>query len=139
VGLTLSHTRAHLYRAVLEGIAYGFAHHQRVLAELGCTFSRARVTKGGARSELWPQVTADVLGIPLERIAHHPCSSLGAAFVAGMGVGSFADWGEIERYLTVEHVTQPDPEAHERYQQLVALYLDLYPTLQPTFNRLARL
>ena len=49
----------------------------------------------------WPQITSDVLGIPLEHIADHPGSSLGAAFVAGMGTGVFKDWGEIDQFLEV--------------------------------------
>ena len=56
-----------------------------------------------------------------------------------MGVGAFKDWSEIERYLTVESVTEPNPEAHARYQALFEVYLDLYPTLRPTFGRLAEL
>ena len=62
LGVALTHTRAHVYRAILEGIAYGFRHHLAVLAERGLTATRARVTNGGARSALWKQVTADVLG-----------------------------------------------------------------------------
>lgn len=136
VGLTLGHTRAHVYRAVLEGIAYGFQHHLRVLAERGLTATRARVTNGGARSTLWKQITADVLGVRLEQIARHPGSSLGAAFVAGMGVGAFRDWGEIERYIEIAAVVEPDPERHVRYQGLFALYREIYEALKDKYPRL---
>jgi len=139
VGLTLSHTRAHIYRAILEGIAYGFYHHLQVLAERGLTASRARVTNGGARSTLWRQITADVLGLPLEQIAHHPGSSLGAAFVAGMGVGAFHEWGEIERYITISAITDPDWESHNRYNQMFRLYREVYEALKDKFPMLIRL
>ena len=86
----------------------------------------ARVANGGARSELWRQVTADVLGIPLEQTARHPGSSLGVAFVAGMGVGAFDDWREIERYMEVAGVTEPDMANHDRYRRLYALYREVY-------------
>lgn len=135
-GLTLRHTRAHLYRAVLEGISYGFYHHLEVLRERGLGFRKVRVTNGGARSQLWRQITADVLGLTLEQIAHHPGSSLGGAFVAGMGVGAFGDWGEIERYITVAGVTRPDQANHERYQKLFGLYRELYESLKDKFPRL---
>lgn len=138
-GLTLSHTRAHIYRAILEGIAYGFFHHLQVLAERGLTASRARVTNGGARSALWRQITADVVGLPLEQIAHHPGSSLGAAFVAGMGVGAFQAWEEIERFITISTVTHPNLEAHERYSQLFRLYRELYEDLKDKFPVLNRI
>ncbi len=136
IGLTLSHTRAHVYRAVLEGIAYGFRHHLAVLAEHGYAPSRARVTNGGAHSLLWRQVTADVLGIRLEQIARHPGSSLGAAFVAGMGMGAFKSWSEIERYIQVAAVTEPDLEKHARYEQLFRVYLDTYQALKGLYPRL---
>ncbi|MCP5156180.1 MAG: FGGY-family carbohydrate kinase [Ectothiorhodospiraceae bacterium] len=126
VGLTLSHTRGHVMRAVLEGIAYGFAHHLEVLAECGVRPPRARVTNGGARSTLWKQVTADVLGIPLEVVAGHPGSSLGAAFVAGKGVGVFAEWAEIERFVRIAHTVEPDRECQDRYRALYRVYRELY-------------
>jgi xylulokinase len=132
-GLTLSHTRAHVYRAALEGIAYGFRHHLEVLAERGLIATRARVTNGGARSKLWKQVTADVLGIPLEEVAEHPGSSLGAAFVAGRGVGVFRDWGEIERFVHIANIVEPDTNAHERYRQLFAVYRQLYECLKSQY------
>lgn len=137
LGLTLTHRRAHLYRAILEGISFGFYHHLQVLAERGFTASHARVTNGGARSRLWKQITADVLGIPLEQIAHHPGSSLGAAFVAGMGVGAFQDWSEIERYITIEAVTEPILSHHTRYQELFGLYRQAYERLKDLFPALA--
>ena len=138
-GLTLSHSRAHMFRSVLEGIAYGFKHHLAVFAEKGLTATRARVTNGGARSNLWKQITADVLGLPLEHVARHPGSSLGAAFVAGMGVGVFRKWEEIEKFIEIDTVVHPDPVNHARYRQLFAIYLELYVSLKDKFARLAEM
>lgn len=134
-GLTLSHTRGHIYRAILEGISYGFRHHLVVLNERGLAVRRARVANGGARSPLWKQVTADVLGIPLEHIARHPGSSLGVAFVAGMGIGMFSSWNDIERFIEIDSTVEPNPTAHDRYNELFALYLDLYSRLKDLFPR----
>ncbi|WP_298981229.1 FGGY-family carbohydrate kinase [Caldilinea sp.] len=139
VGLTLSHTRAHLFRAILEGIGYGFCHHLEVLAERGLRATRARVTNGGARSMLWKQITADVLGLPLEQIARHPGSSLGAAFVAGMGVGAFRRWEEIERYIQIEGVVEPNLTNHARYREFFHLYRAIYEALKDVYPRLAGL
>ncbi len=135
-GLTLGHTRAHVYRAILEGISFGFLHHMEVLDELGFHATKARVTNGGARSHLWKQVTADVLGLPLEQVADHPGSSLGAAFVAGMGVGLFADWVEIEQFIEVSGVVEPDPDAHQMYRQLFLIYRRLYDAVRDEFPAL---
>lgn len=136
-GLTLTHTRAHIYRAILEGISYGFYHHLQVLSERGLHVKRTRISNGGARSVLWRQITADVLGLSLELIAHHPGSSLGAAFVAGMGVGIFQNWGEIERYITIQAVVEPRPEYQERYRHLFAIYRQIYENLKEQFLKLS--
>jgi xylulokinase len=125
-GLTLSHTRAHVYRAILEGISFGFRHHLVVLAERGLEADKARVTNGGARSRLWKQITADVLNLPLEEITHHPGSSLGAAFIAGKGVGVFRQWDEIDRFVDVAATVEPDPSAHALYGALFEIYRELY-------------
>ena len=135
-GLDLSHTRAHVYRAVLEGIAYGFRHHLEVLAERGLKASRARVTNGGARSRLWKQITADVIGLPLEQVADHPGSSLGAAFVAGMGAGVFDDWSQIERFIRISQTVAPNRVAHERYRKFFGIYRALYRDLKDRFAEL---
>jgi xylulokinase len=138
VGLTLTHTAAHVYRAVLEGISYGFYHHLQVLAENGMTPTYARCANGGARSVLWKQVTSDVLGIRLEQVADHPGSSLGSAFCAGMGIGAFTRWDEIERYIRIATINEPDPANHARYQKMFVLYREIYEALKDKFPRLAQ-
>ncbi len=137
IGLTLSHTRAHIFRAVLEGISFGFRHHLLVLAEHGFHPRSARLTNGGAHSTLWRQITADVLGISLESIAAHPGSSLGAAFVAGKGIGVFSSWGEIEQFITVSDLTAPNPHHTARYAQLFEVYLSTYRNLRSIYPHLA--
>jgi xylulokinase len=139
VGLTLAHTPVHVYRAVLEGISYGFYHHMAIFAEHGLSPTKARCTNGGARSALWKQITADVLGIQLEQVADHPGSSLGAAFCAGIGVGAFNSWDEIERYIKISTITQPDMKNHIRYQMLFELYREIYESLKDKFPHLAEI
>lgn len=137
-GLSLTHTIGHMYRAILEGIAYGFRHHLAVLGDRRLVTARARVTNGGARSRLWKQVTADVLGLPLEEIAQHPGSSLGAAFAAGKGVGLFRAWEEIERFIRIANVVEPDRRTAQRYAALFAIYCGLYGSLKDHFMALHR-
>jgi xylulokinase len=137
VGLHLGHQRGHLFRAILEAIAFGFAHHVEVLRELGLEPRRVRVTNGGSRSLVWKQIVADVLGLPLEPVFQHPGSSLGAAFAAGIGVGVFEEWDEIERFVRVEERIEPDEENHLRYRQLYEVYRSLYPALKEQQHRLA--
>jgi xylulokinase len=138
-GLTLSHTRGHLYRAILEGIAFGFYHHLMVLKEKGLLVKKARVTNGGARSKLWKQITADVLNIPLEQIANHPGSSMGAAFVAGKGIGVFQDWEEIEQFIEITKVVEPNPKLQSMYGELFSIYRELYERNQDLFEKLNKI
>jgi xylulokinase len=130
-GLRVDHTRGHLFRAVLEATAYGFRHHLDVFAELGYPPARMRTTNGGARSRLWKQVVADVIGHPLEALSDAAGSELGAAFAAGVGIGAFADWGEIERFVVAAQTVEPDPVAHASYEGHYAAYRALYPALRP--------
>lgn len=138
-GLSLRHTRAHLYHAILEGISFGFYHHVRVLEEAGLKIQRVRVTNGGASSRLWRQITSDVVGFPLEEVEDHPGSSLGAAFLAGMGSGAFSDWDEIEKFIHLRTKTTPNPERHEKYKVLFELYRELYQTNRQNFRKLSAL
>lgn len=136
VGLTLSHTRGHVYRAVLEGIAYGFRHHLAVMAELGHHPVRVRVSNGGTRSDLWKQITADVLGLPLEQVAENPGSALGAAFVAGRAAGAFARWDDIDRFIGTAAVVEPNRAHTARYARLFEVYREVYEALKDTYPRL---
>lgn len=94
------------------------------------------VVRGVVRSRLWKQVTADVLGITLEPVVGHPGSSLGAAFVAGMGAGVFADWGEVERFVRLDEPVRPNPAAREAYRRLYPVYREIYERLKDTYPKL---
>jgi len=135
-GLTLFHTRYHVYRAVLEAVAFGFRHHIEVLEENDCQVQRVVAGGNGARSRLWRQITADVLNQPIASLVQHPGAALAAAFVAGMGVGAFSDWGEIERFVTLEEIIDPNPSHRAVYDEHYAIYRELYDQLKCTFRRI---
>lgn len=136
VGLGLGHTRAHLFRALLESFGHGLRHHLDVLAEHGVAPRRARVTNGGASSWLWKQVVADVTGLELEPVVDHPGSALGAAFAAGIGTGAFAAWDAIDRFVRVGEPVVPDASTRAVHDERHAAYLGLYPPLRPWFRAL---
>jgi xylulokinase len=137
VGLGLHHTLGHIWRAALEAVAFGFRHHMEVFEELGQSVRRVVASDGGAASRVWMQIAADVLGHPIELLAGHPGSCLGAAYVAGVAVGAFAGWDEIARYLRPAGVVAPNPASAERYARQYELYRELYERLQPLYPRLA--
>jgi len=137
VGLGLHHTIGHIWRAALEAVVFGFRHHVEVFEELGLSVRRVVASDGGAKSRVWMQIAADVLGRPIELLAGHPGSCLGAAYVAGVGTGSFAGWDEIARYVRPAGVVEPHPANSERYARHYALYRELYERLAPFYPRLA--
>jgi xylulokinase len=132
-GLSLATTRGHLFRAVLEAVAFGFRHHLDVFGELGIRPRHARVSDGGARSAVWRGILADVLGLPLEALKSHPGSSLGVAFAAGMGVGVFERWSDISRFVEPAEVTEPRDSG--AYEEAYRRYRALYPALRSVAGR----
>lgn len=130
-GLHLGHTRADLYRAVLESVAYGFRHHFEVFAEIGCEVATVRVGDGGAGSALFTAIVASVLGRPLEPVRSRSGSALGVAFTAAIGAGLIDDWSAIERFVTLGPTVEPDPATSGAYDEGYALYRDLYRAVAP--------
>jgi len=138
-GLTLSHGRGHMFRAILEAVIFGFQHHVEVLTARGYVIRRVVATDGGVRSQLWRQIAADVLGLPIVSFPEHPGSALGVAFVAGMAVGLLRSWDEIEAFAGQALRNDPDPTAHARYREAYRLYRELYEALKPLFPSLTSL
>ena len=138
VGLHLGHRRGHLFRAVLEGVAFAFRHHVDVLRELGVRAERVNLTGGGSGSALWRQIIADVLALPVVRRDHRSGAALGAAFAAGMGAGVLGSWSDITRLAGTGETVLPDPRTAGRYDELYAVYRSLYPALLSQQHTLAR-
>jgi xylulokinase len=138
VGLHLGHRRGHLFRAVLEGVAFAFRHHVDVLRELGVGAERVNLTGGGSGSALWRQIIADVLALPVVRRDHRSGAALGAAFAAGMGAGVLGSWSDIARLAGAGETTAPDPRTAGRYDELYGVYRSLYPALLSQQHTLAR-
>lgn len=138
VGLDLAHTRADMYRSVLEAIAFGFRHHTDVFASIGVPLQRAMVTNGGSKSVLWKQILADVLDTALYPVVGHPGASLGAAVIAAVGVGALEDWDSAERFLTLGDPVEPDRRHVDRYSEAYAQWRTLGELLTPVSHQIAR-
>ena len=131
-GLTLRHDRGALARATLEGVAYGLRDSLELLRELGVNARAGRLSGGGSASRLWSRIVASVLGIPLERTESQEGSAFGAALLAGVRCGVFADVAEaVERCVRVRDVVEPDERWVEAYEQGYGRYRMLYPALRP--------
>lgn len=133
-GLTLAHTRGHIFRAILEAVIYGFRHHVEVLKEMGYEPNRIMATNGGAKSKFWCQIAADVLGTTICSYPSHPGSALGVAFLAGKSAGVFKEWDEIRKFLTDYHIYEPNKREVEIYNRSYKIYRDLYKELTTPFH-----
>jgi xylulokinase len=137
VGLGLHHGLADVWRAALEGVAFGFRHHVEVFRERGLDVARVFAADGGAASDLWLQISADVLGLAITRIDRHPGSSLGAAFVAGMGTGVLTNWSAIGRYVAPGRVFAPDPARRIAYERKYRHWREVYERLKTLYPALS--
>jgi xylulokinase len=136
MGLGLHHRLAHVWRAALEGVIFGFRHHADVFQEMGLGVNRVFACDGGAASDLWLQIAADALGVTVTRIDKHPGSCLGAAYVAGHGVGAFQDLGGVSRYVAAGKVFHPDPARKPVYDRAYANFRETYERLKTLYPRL---
>jgi len=126
-GLSLRHDRGALWRAMLEGVAFGLRDSLELLRELGAQPEVGRVSGGGARSELWLRIVASALQLPLERMVSDEGSAYGAALLAGIRAGVFADAGEaVARCVRVRDVVEPEWDYDDAY----ARFSELYPALR---------
>ncbi len=131
-GLSLRHDRGALWRATLEGVAYGLRDSLELLRLLGVRAEVGRVSGGGARSELWLRIVASALGIPVERMVSEEGSALGAALLAGVKAGVFTDAGDaVRRCVRVRDRIEPDDGWAQAYENGYARFRKLYPALRP--------
>jgi xylulokinase len=123
VGLTIRHGRGHVVRAFYEGIAFALRDAARPLREAGLSIGPAALIGGGAKSDLWAQVIADVFGLPIRRPVHGD-ASYGAALLAAVGAGAFPDEGAAARECVRRGPPlTPDPERVAAYDRLFQRYL----------------
>jgi xylulokinase len=138
IGLTGVHGKSHVYRALLEGIAF----EQRLLTEglvavLDDPVDRVIVLGGGSRSSVWCQIIADVLRRPVEVVSEPESTCLGAGMLAAVAAGIHPDLPSAAEAMSgISRRHEPSPTRSDEYDRLYAVYKDIYPSLQPLFGRL---
>lgn len=137
LGFSWGHTRAHFFRAVLESIAYEYAWYLRVLGRYipNLELTEARVVGGGARSDVWNGIKADVLGVPYQRLGRSEFGTWGAAMIAGKAVGLYDDLAAVAaaNALPAGPPIQPSAGRHEIYRPLVDRHIRLQEQLVEIF------
>ncbi len=136
IGLTASHDRRHLVRAVLEGVAFSLKDCFAIISEQGLRLEQVRATGGGAKSPLWRQIIADVLGVELVTTNAQEGPAFGAALLAGVASGVYTSVQQAcETTVRVVERTEPRPEVEGVYAQMYQTYRALYPALKPIISR----
>ncbi|PWH16107.1 MAG: xylulokinase [Ardenticatenia bacterium] len=137
IGLQITHTRADMIRAVLEGISMNLRTILLSFLEAGARIDEVTVIGGGAKGKLWRQILADVYGRPVLRPRLlEEATSLGAAVAAGVGVGLFRDFNVVHELLEIVDRHTPSPDAQAVYEHLYPVFLAAYDALVPVFDRL---
>ncbi len=137
VGLSDYHQRGHLARAVMEGVTFALRQALEISQALSEPVERVIVAGGGAESDTWRQIQADIFNLPLQKSLMQEQTSTGAAMLAGVGVGVYASVGEAcADRVRYGDTTAPHPANRARYDELYEQYLTLYPHLQANLHRL---
>ncbi len=135
IGLTASHDRRHLVRAVLEGVAFSLKDCFSIIREQGLQIEQVRATGGGGKSPLWQQIIADILGVELVTTSAQEGPAFGAALLAGVASGLYPSV-QVACASTVRVMerTEPNPATTQVYTQTYETYRALYPALKPIIS-----
>jgi len=142
LGHSWFHRREHFYRALLEGLAYEYAAVLEVMRDNypGLGVEEIRVIGGGARSALWNQVKADVLGVRYVRLARDDAAMIGDILLAGSAVGLYSDPArEAPQFVVKTQEFPPDARKHEHYRRYVEIYRGLFDRERAVFEALQRI
>ncbi|MBI5353823.1 MAG: xylulokinase [Chloroflexi bacterium] len=139
IGLTLRHTRSHMTRAVLEGVAFGLKDSFTLIQNAGLgEITQVRASGGGTKGALWRQILASVLEAELVTVNTSEGAAFGAALLAGVGAGAWADVRTAcKETIHITGQTLPDNEQVKVYRKMYPIYQDLYPTLKSSFAKLS--
>ncbi|HYK38143.1 xylulokinase [Alloacidobacterium sp.] len=130
-GITASHTRGHLVRAVLEGVAYSLKDTFTLFVELGIPVTGVRLGGGGARGPLWRSIQADIYGYVSDVLVAEEGAAFGAALLAGVGAGAWPDTdAACASAIQVAEQIAPDPAAVKSYADGYKIFRRLYPALR---------
>jgi xylulokinase len=139
IGLNLRHSKAHLTRAVLEGITFGLRDSLELMKQTSISINELRVNGGGARSLFWRQMIADILGYPVVTVNSIDGPAYGAAIMAASGVLKINIPDLCEQWIQVENRVLPNEANQLKYEQYYTVYRNLYPLLKGTFHQLSDL
>jgi xylulokinase len=134
-GIASGHTRSHLTRAILEGVAFQYPPTLELISPGRDRDRPITLVDGEAHADVWNQIKADVTGVPIRTTAIRESAALGAAILAGQSIGAFAGAAAgVERMVRFDRVYQPDPARHAQYAELRGRYQDVLDAARPLFR-----
>ena len=136
-GLSIKHTRADIYRAILESIAFGIRHNIELMKEEGVQANRILAVGGGTKNLPWMQMVCDIAGITMGIPEQQIGASYGDAFMAAVGIGKFKDLAEINQWVKMKHEIHPEPEVDDDYALNYQIFRDLYTHTAPLMHKLS--
>jgi xylulokinase len=140
IGLSAYHEQGHLARAVMEGVAFALRQALEISLELGGQIDSVVAAGGGLESDVWRQILADVIGLPLQKNLHTEQAAVGAALLAGVGIGVYSSFGQASgQVVQYGKVTEPSRERQALYNTLYEEFAALYPRLREDFHVLSGL
>ena len=136
-GISGKHKRGHFIRSVMEGVSFGLRDSLELIKERGVEIDEIRLIGGGAKSELWQQITADIFGESISILNIEQGPAFGAAIIAGVGAGVFPDFESIvEELVDVVKTVEPIKENVKKYNDSYKIYQSLYKDLEERFKDL---
>ncbi len=139
VGIHAGHERGHMVRAVMEGVTFALRDSLELMRGLDADAEEAVAVGGGARSDFWRQMQADVLNVPVVTVGPSGGAPYGAAILAAVGAGAFTSVPEAcQKWIKPLDRLEPNPQTHEAYERAYERYRSLYPRLKDHFAEQAK-
>ena len=130
--MSLSHTKGHLVRAVMEGVAYHLLWICEAMEKVGFRIDGFNGIGGGCNSPLWVQIISDVTGRKVSVVKNHlEAGAAGAALAVAVGMGVYPSMNDVDQLVEISHVVQPECSTRKRYDALYHEYRQLYEALVP--------
>ena len=141
IGMAMSHTKNHMARAVMEGVAYHLRWICETIEGLGYNINAFNAVGGGCNSRVWVQIISDVTGKPMHVVKNHlEAGASGAALAVAVGLGVHKSMDDVDQLVEIDHVVNPsNPDDRRRYNDLYHVYRDLYTALIPTHRQLVEI
>lgn len=134
-GLSLGHTQGHIFRAIMEGVAFGTENLLQAFRKEDFKVTELNMSGGTTNSELWMQIHADVSNIPVNVPENTQAPALGSAILAAMAAGIYSPDEAAEKMVRYRRTIEPDREAHEKYKELFGQYAAAYPIMSDWMHK----